>query len=29
MQTKNILNVILYLKNPYFKDPMRFGIWTF
>jgi hypothetical protein len=29
MQSKIFFNVILHLKNPYFKDPMRFIFWTF
>ena len=29
MQSKIFFNVSLHLKNPYFKDPMRFLFWTF
>ncbi len=29
MQTKKYFNDIQTIKKPCFKDPMRFGIWTF
>ncbi len=29
MQSKFFFNVILYVKKPYFKDPLRFLFWTF